>query len=93
MNSPAIESNDLFPVKRRRKRTQRVAEVFIDNVSLGHVLNPAQITQRMRVHGITLKDLDLIWSGKRQVRTFRCNGQVRITVVESAASLANILAA
>lgn len=93
MTEPALDHPDLFAVKRRRKRTQRVAEVFIDGESLGHVRGPAQITKRMRAHGITEKDLEPVLAGKRRVRTFHCNGQVRIAVVENVPRLASILAA
>jgi len=86
------DSHDLFPVMRRHRR-ERAAQVFVDNVSLGLVLRSSHITPAMRAHAITIKELEPVLAGKIRVRTFRCNGQVRIVAVEGIPQLSRILAA
>ena len=81
---------DLF---RKTRRSRRQAEVYVDRELVGIVAGEGDLTPAMRAHGVTMIDLKGILSGRQRVRTFRCNGMVRIVGVDAVPSLASILAA
>ena len=85
-----MQTPDLFA---RSRKCRRLAEVFINQQSIGLVAGDTDITPTMRAHGITMTDLKPVLAGRTRARTFRCNGMVRIVAVEAVPSLATILAA
>lgn len=81
---------DLFTATRKHAR---VAEVFLDQHSLGLVACEGDITPAMRSHGVTMNDLAPVLKGRVRGRTFRCRGKVRIVGVTSVASISALAAA